>query len=750
MRHFKVFLILSCFLLTGVFTSLTVPDAFGGHPKPPKISDLFPVDGSSVSRPLRISASYEEVNGGGINLDSVTLILDDVDVTAQSRVMETGVSYTLFTPLTEGQHSFTIYLEDANGDEYETESSTFTVLENNATEFVAPEILNLQPADGSVINHARPEISADYSDSSGINRLEIVMILDGNAVTLISVGTGRTSYTPPTVLSEGNHSVILEVPDNAGNIAVVTWTFTIEDAPVPTSTEWWISGDPVNRVNICFVNLITPSSFSDSMDDLVHFNHAVQHCIDQLFNTGGIVTSPLSSLPPGYKTYFNFYTYHDPYSTLTPGSTKQHHNIFPFIDHTVYLKDSGGGVATLGGDLWAHSGVFMHEFAHAFGRLTHETTSEGTEGMTSEPWMVNKTINSDINTVKWREWVDRYPEVVGLYESQGKPGVFRPEQGCRIGPSGGRGGFCYICREELILRAFDQTDPYFVDPEIPLDYTLLEGESVTISPFLEADLLLNDPFGYSLDWFLNGDPVGEGLTITVQGSQLSSEGGNVLECYGRHLNNTDVIRKKERYSGTVTFNLSLSGVAPELESIAGLTTVDAAGNHYFINPHSGGKTVYGIKMNNPVSEIQNIQVGNTGAGGPATAILIPLDDTGRMQLVLNTANEISQWTTVSFTAVNASGLSTNILLNIGWLPGDINQNGDIGLPDAAAFGALFNEWIGKVLPEEGPARLADMNEDGDIGLPDAAAFGAAFNTYIGTSLPDSIPGGPIDPPSSIE
>ena len=111
-------------------------------------------------------------------------------------------------------------------------------------ETTPPTIINLLPADGSFINNAKPTISANYSDDSGINVSSIEMRIDGNIVTLDSLSETDVSYTPAADLDEGSHTVTVNVSDNCTNQRSTNWSFTVDTMP---PTVLFISPTPANE-----------------------------------------------------------------------------------------------------------------------------------------------------------------------------------------------------------------------------------------------------------------------------------------------------------------------------------------------------------------------------------------------------------------------------------------------------------------------------------------------------------------------
>ncbi|MEW5761267.1 MAG: kelch repeat-containing protein, partial [Candidatus Thermoplasmatota archaeon] len=108
-----------------------------------------------------------------------------------------------------------------------------------ANDTTPPEIINIKPEDGSIIDMQKPTINASYSDAktgnSGIDTSSVVLKVDGNDVTAnATISSTGITYTPLYPLSEGIHTVYLEVRDNSmnRNRATKSWSFTIYITPV--------------------------------------------------------------------------------------------------------------------------------------------------------------------------------------------------------------------------------------------------------------------------------------------------------------------------------------------------------------------------------------------------------------------------------------------------------------------------------------------------------------------------------------
>lgn len=102
-------------------------------------------------------------------------------------------------------------------------------------EKVAPTITKLTPSSGSYLATSAPPISAELRDNdSGVDISTLIFKIDGTAVdnskiTKNSVTGGyNISYTPQTALTDGQHTVSIQVSDNDGNrCAAATTTFTV-------------------------------------------------------------------------------------------------------------------------------------------------------------------------------------------------------------------------------------------------------------------------------------------------------------------------------------------------------------------------------------------------------------------------------------------------------------------------------------------------------------------------------------------
>ncbi|MEN9626536.1 MAG: hypothetical protein RL557_864 [archaeon] len=106
-----------------------------------------------------------------------------------------------------------------------------------SVDLTSPVITNLVPAENSIVNIAQPLIAADidevYQSNSGVDELSVVMKVDDVIVTPVVTKNAldaHVMYTPPSDLSEGVHTALIEVDDIAGRHSTKTWQFTVESS----------------------------------------------------------------------------------------------------------------------------------------------------------------------------------------------------------------------------------------------------------------------------------------------------------------------------------------------------------------------------------------------------------------------------------------------------------------------------------------------------------------------------------------
>lgn len=108
-------------------------------------------------------------------------------------------------------------------------------------ERVAPVITILSPSSGAYVSNSKQPVVftvVDESGGSGINLASLVVKLDGTAVASNTIATTAitngysVTYTPASAVSDGVHTVTVDVSDNDGNAATQKSTsFTVDTVP---------------------------------------------------------------------------------------------------------------------------------------------------------------------------------------------------------------------------------------------------------------------------------------------------------------------------------------------------------------------------------------------------------------------------------------------------------------------------------------------------------------------------------------
>lgn len=114
-----------------------------------------------------------------------------------------------------------------------------TNLKLRVKEKVAPTITITAPTTGALLNNSQPTITAQLRDNdSGIDISSLVLKVDSIAVSASSItknsvaGGYDISYSVAEALSDGNHTISVQVTDNDGNkCEEVTSTFVVDTVP---------------------------------------------------------------------------------------------------------------------------------------------------------------------------------------------------------------------------------------------------------------------------------------------------------------------------------------------------------------------------------------------------------------------------------------------------------------------------------------------------------------------------------------
>ena len=142
-----------------------------------------------------------------------------------------------------GYYNVTVEAENTAGTKGTADGSTLTGLRLVVRERVAPVITILSPSSGAYVTNSKQLVVftvVDEAGGSGIDLNTLVVKQDGTAVasgtlqtTAITNGYSVT-YTPASALSDGSHTVTVDVSDHDGNAATQKSTTYKVDTVPPT------------------------------------------------------------------------------------------------------------------------------------------------------------------------------------------------------------------------------------------------------------------------------------------------------------------------------------------------------------------------------------------------------------------------------------------------------------------------------------------------------------------------------------
>ena len=160
-----------------------------------------------------------------------------------------------------GYYPVTVEATDDHGNKTTDTSARLTVKETTK-----PVINITSPSNGSYLGSNKPQIVftvTDEANGSGVKTSTVALKIDGGA----TIGDGSTgmvrasitngyryTYTPQTVLSDGNHTITVNASDNDGNTATQkTTAFTVDTIPPVLDVTAPVDG---LKTNIAIANVI--------------------------------------------------------------------------------------------------------------------------------------------------------------------------------------------------------------------------------------------------------------------------------------------------------------------------------------------------------------------------------------------------------------------------------------------------------------------------------------------------------------
>lgn len=271
-----------------------------GESTPPAITSLQPANESIISdtNPT-ISASYSDASG--INVSSVLLRVDSIDVTSSATVTGSDITYIPSAALVPGPHDVYLEVEDDSISQNSAIETWWFQVDTDA-----PMITSLEPVNQSTIGDSPPFIIATYDDPSGLNYTSLVLEVDSIDVTSsANVAATGISYVPTVPLLDGMHNVSVRIADNStpAHIGTLTWWFIVDTTIVDVTPPVISNYTPAHQS-------VVETSFPVIGAEVYDMSGINVSSID--FRVDGITVTPIIIL-------FPFGIYHTPLVPLTEG-----------------------------------------------------------------------------------------------------------------------------------------------------------------------------------------------------------------------------------------------------------------------------------------------------------------------------------------------------------------------------------------------------------------------------------------------
>lgn len=211
---------------------------------PPVITILSPSDGAYVinnKQPVVFTIT-DEAGGSGVKLDSVTVRLDGVSVSA-GEVTHSAISngysftYTPSSPLGDGSRTVTVDATDNDGNAAAQKSTTFTV------DTIPPTLNVTSPTEGFITSVAAIAVSGTTNDATS-SPVTVKVSLNGADQGAVSVG-GDGAFSKSINLAEGANVIVVTATDAAGKSSSVTRNVTL-DTSVPQIVSATVTPNPVD------------------------------------------------------------------------------------------------------------------------------------------------------------------------------------------------------------------------------------------------------------------------------------------------------------------------------------------------------------------------------------------------------------------------------------------------------------------------------------------------------------------------
>ena len=173
-------------------------------------------------------------------------------------------TYTPANALDDGEYTLIAEAADANGKTAEA-TAIFSI------RLPVPTVAVQTPEAGQVYDHGKPVITGDFSGAAPI---AVALSIDGKVVEADVNNNNQFTYIPADALSDGGHTVAVEVTDANGRTAETSAVFTV-DIPGPTVAilspapgQTYDDGKPVIRVEYSGMTDVEVTTFTINGEDV--------------------------------------------------------------------------------------------------------------------------------------------------------------------------------------------------------------------------------------------------------------------------------------------------------------------------------------------------------------------------------------------------------------------------------------------------------------------------------------------------
>lgn len=235
------------------------------------------------------------------------------------------------------------------------------------------------------------------------------------------------------------------------------------------------------------------------------------------------------------------------------------YDIVVILSNTTYYGGSGGTFATSTLHSTANL-ISLHEIGHSFGLLADEYWA-GDIYAREQP---NMTANSNVATVKWKNWLNAgdnspYNTTVGVYPygaSDNSANWYKPANYCMMQYLADYLPFCPVCVQNIIERIHSYSNPILKYTPTVLDINSTDAKI----NFKLTELLKPVPNTLLINWQLDGNPLGDynADSVVITQSELA-DGPHQLRVTVE--DTTSLLRvdnHKTVHSNNVVWNINVS------------------------------------------------------------------------------------------------------------------------------------------------------------------------------------------------